>query len=106
MTSQHNIYPLFFTLEHVNNGYILTARQVTGGVSDAGYCKEVVSEDKIKRSQLAKQTAMIRRTIKEKSRVSRDVSFEVIPFSGLNKAGREDLYNIIEGFLTEENDMV
>ena len=47
MTSQHNIYPLFFTLEHVNNGYILTARQVTGGVSDAGYCKEVVSEDKI-----------------------------------------------------------
>ena len=47
MTSQHNIYPLFFTLEDVNNGYILTARQVTGGVSDAGYCKEVVSEDKI-----------------------------------------------------------
>lgn len=47
MNSQHNIFPLFFTLEHVNNGYILTARQETGGMTEAGYHKEVVSEDKI-----------------------------------------------------------
>lgn len=47
MNSQHNIFPLFFTLEHVNNGYILTARQETGGMTEAGYRKEVVSEDKI-----------------------------------------------------------
>ena len=74
----------------------------------AGFTPYIVAtkSDKIKRSQLAKQTAMIRRTIKEKSKVSHDVSFEVIPFSGLNKAGREDLYNIIDGFLTKENDMV
>ena len=57
--------------------------------------------DKIKRSQLAKQTAMIRKTINEKSKVSHDVSFTVIPFSGTSKAGREDLYNILDGFLTE-----
>ncbi|MBP3882986.1 MAG: YihA family ribosome biogenesis GTP-binding protein [Lachnospiraceae bacterium] len=74
----------------------------------AGFTPYIVAtkSDKIKRSQLAKQTAMIRRTIMEKSKVSHDVSFEVIPFSGLNKAGREDLYNIIEGFFTKENDMV
>ena len=74
----------------------------------AGFTPYIVAtkSDKIKRSQLARQTAMIRRTIKEKSKVSHDVSFEVIPFSGLNKAGREDLYNIIDGFLTKENDMV
>jgi len=74
----------------------------------AGFTPYIVAtkSDKIKRSQLAKQTAMIRRTIMEKSKVSHDVSFEVIPFSGLKKAGREDLYNIIDGFLTKENDMV
>lgn len=74
----------------------------------AGFTPYIVAtkSDKIKRSQLAKQTAMIRRTIKEKSRVSHDVSFEVIPFSGTSKAGREDLYNILDGFLTKEEGVV
>ena len=39
------------------------------------------------------------KTIKEKSEAGRDVSFRVIPFSGLNKAGREDIYDILESFL-------
>ena len=69
----------------------------------AGFTPYIVAtkSDKIKRSQLAKQTAMIRKTINEKSKVSHDVSFTVIPFSGTSKAGREDLYNILDGFLTE-----
>ena len=70
----------------------------------AGFTPYIIAtkSDKIKRSQIAKQTAMIRRTIKEKSTVSHDVSFEVVPFSGPSKAGREDLYNILDGFLTNE----
>jgi len=47
MSSQHNIYPLFFTLERVNNGYILTAKQETGGLQEPEYHKEVVPDDKI-----------------------------------------------------------
>ena len=47
MASQNNIYPLFFTLERVHNGYILTAKEENGGLKDAGFRKEVVSEDKI-----------------------------------------------------------
>ena len=70
----------------------------------AGFTPYIIAtkSDKIKRSQIAKQTAMIRRTIKEKSTVSHDGSFEVVPFSGTSKAGREDLYNILDGFLTNE----
>lgn len=47
MASQNNIYPLFFTLERVHNGYILTAKEENGGLKDADFRKEVVSEDKI-----------------------------------------------------------
>lgn len=74
----------------------------------AGFTPYIVAtkSDKIKRSQLAKQTAMIRRTIKEKSKVSHDVSFEVIPFSGTSKAGREDLYNVLDGFLVKDEGVV
>ena len=70
----------------------------------AGFTPYIIAtkSDKIKRSQIAKQTAMIRKTIKEKSTVSHDVSFEVIPFSGTSKAGREDLYDLLDSFLTSE----
>lgn len=47
MASTNNIYPLFFTLERVHNGYILTAKEETGGLKEAVYRKEVVMEDKI-----------------------------------------------------------
>ena len=74
----------------------------------AGFTPYIIAtkSDKIKRSQIAKQTAMIRKTIKEKSTVSHDVSFEVIPFSGLSKAGREDLYNLLCSFLAIEQDVL
>ena len=70
----------------------------------AGFTPYVIAtkSDKIKRSQIAKQTAMIRRTIKNKSTVSHDISFEVVPFSGLNKSGRDEIYQILEGFLQNE----
>ena len=69
----------------------------------AGFTPYVIAtkSDKLKRSQIAKQMSMIRRTIRDKSTAGRDVSFEVIPFSGLSKAGREDIYTVLEGFLSE-----
>ena len=69
----------------------------------AGFTPYVIAtkSDKLKRSQIAKQMAMIRRTIRDKSTAGRDVSFEVIPFSGLSKVGREDIYTVLEGFLSE-----
>ena len=69
----------------------------------AGFTPYVIAtkSDKLKRSQIAKQMAMIRRTIRDKSTAGRVVSFEVIPFSGLSKAGREDIYTVLEGFLSE-----
>ena len=69
----------------------------------AGFTPYVIAtkSDKLKRSQIAKQMAMIRRTIRDKSTAGRDVSFGVIPFSGLSKAGREDIYTVLEGFLSE-----
>ena len=69
----------------------------------AGFTPYVIAtkSDKLKRSQIAKQMAMIRRTSRDKSTAGRDVSFEVIPFSGLSKAGREDIYTVLEGFLSE-----
>lgn len=42
-----NVFPLYFTLERVDNGYILTAKEETGGLTEAAYKKEVVVDDKI-----------------------------------------------------------
>ena len=74
----------------------------------AGFTPYIIAtkSDKLKRSQMQKQMAMIRKTIREKSSISHDVSFEVIPFSGLSKAGREDIYQVLEGFITAEEPMV
>ena len=47
MATQNKIFPLFFTLERVDNGYILTAKEETAGLSEGGYRKEVVTDDKI-----------------------------------------------------------
>lgn len=47
MTTQSNNFPIFFTLERVNNGYILTAKEDTGGLNAAEYQKEVVAESNI-----------------------------------------------------------
>jgi len=48
MSYQPTRFPLFFTVEHVNNGYVLTARDenTEEGKADT-YHKEVVMEDKI-----------------------------------------------------------
>ena len=67
-------------------------------------CQPIViatKADKIKRSQLQKQTAMIRRTLKEKSARGADISLDVLPYSGETKMGREEIYAILDRFLEQ-----
>ncbi len=68
---------------------------------EAGWAPVVIATkaDKIKRSQLQKQTAMITRTLKEKSERGRDVTLRVIPYSGVSQAGRDEIYALLDSFL-------
>ncbi|MCR4895483.1 MAG: ribosome biogenesis GTP-binding protein YihA/YsxC [Lachnospiraceae bacterium] len=53
--------------------------------------------DKIKRSQVAKQVKLIRETLKaEKDTL-------ILPFSAQTKAGREEIWQVIEGLIREED---
>ena len=52
--------------------------------------------DKLKRSQVAKQMKLIRTTLAAKSTAGQEVSFPLIPFSGVSKAGREEIYGVLE----------
>ncbi len=55
--------------------------------------------DKIKRSQVAKQTKLIRETLRA------DSDTILIPYSSLTKQGREEIYELLDGMLTEEASM-
>ena len=52
--------------------------------------------DKIKRSQIAKQVKLIRETLKMKSETI------IIPFSAETKQGRDEIYTVIDSYITEE----
>ena len=77
--------------------------QMIDWMLEAGYQPIVIATkaDKIKRSQLQKQTAMIRRTLKEKSARGVDISLDVLPYSGETKMGREEIYAILDRFLEQ-----
>lgn len=48
MNQQTNTFPLFFTLERVENGYILKCKEESTGLSqEAKWRKEIVTDDKI-----------------------------------------------------------
>jgi hypothetical protein len=50
MSQQKIKYPIFFTLEHVENGYILTCKDENVGLNEeSAYRKEVVTEDNIEK---------------------------------------------------------
>lgn len=67
-------------------------------ILQAGFSPIVIATkaDKIKRSQLAKHKKMIKESIAERSHVSGEVSLKIIPWSGLSKAGREEIYQILD----------
>ena len=63
--------------------------------------------DKIKRSQLQKQMALLRRTLREESHVRPDKDadpIQIIPWSGQTKAGREEIYAVLDQLLTQNPD--
>ena len=63
--------------------------------------------DKIKRSQLQKQMALLRRTLREESHVRPDKDADpirIIPWSGQTKAGREEIYAVLDQLLTQNPD--
>ena len=47
MATQSNIFPMFFTLERVDNGYILAYKETGSTIKQNTSHKEVVTEDKI-----------------------------------------------------------
>ena len=67
-------------------------------ILQAGFAPIVIATkaDKIKRSQLPKHKKMIRESIAERSHVSGEVSLKIIPWSGLSKQGREEIYQILD----------
>ena len=76
-------------------------------ILQAGYRPVFIAtkSDKIKRSQLQKQVALLRRTLREESHVDmpKDAApIRIIPWSGQTKDGREEIYAVLDGFLTEE----
>ncbi len=67
----------------------------------AGFTPYVIATkvDKLKRSQVARQMKLIRRTLEENCTVRREADITLIPFSGVSKAGREDIYGVLEELL-------
>ena len=74
-------------------------------ILQAGYVPILIATkaDKIKRSQIQKQLALLRRTLREKSTVlperggGEDV--RIIPWSGQTKEGREEIYAVLDRLL-------
>ena len=58
--------------------------------------RDATKLDKIKRSQIAKQVKLIRETLKMKSETI------IIPFSAETKQGRDEIYTVIDSYITEE----
>lgn len=73
-------------------------------IVQAGFTPYVIATkaDKIKRSQLQKQQKIIRDSIRRRSSAGKDISFDIIPYSGVTKTGREDIYGILDRYLTED----
>ena len=56
------------------------------------------------RGQLQKQVALLRRTLREESHVLPDKEagqIRIIPWSGQTKAGREEIYAVLDQLLTQ-----
>ena len=67
---------------------------------------EIYKADKIKRSQIQKQLALLRRTLREESHVHADAGqpLRIIPWSGQTKSGRDEIYAVLDGFLEQGAD--
>lgn len=77
-------------------------------ILQAGFTPVIIATkaDKIKRSQIQKQVALLRRTLREESHVqnaSTDTgSLRIVPWSGQTRSGREEIYALLDSFLEEQ----
>lgn len=58
--------------------------------------------DKLKRSQIPAAVKNIAAVLTGRSQYGKEVSVRVIPYSGMTKAGRDDIYAVLDGYLEEE----
>lgn len=65
-----------------------------------GYAPVIIATktDKIKRSQLQKQLKQIRETLEPDKEQAKQI--RILPFSALTRAGRDEIWEIVEGALT------
>ena len=77
-------------------------------ILQAGFSPVIIATkaDKIKRSQIQKQLALLRRTLREESHVHADAGqpLRIIPWSGQTKSGRDEIYAVLDGFLEQGAD--
>ncbi len=80
-------------------------------ILQAGFRPVIIATkaDKIKRSQLAKQQKMIRETLLTKSTVhavsgTGAGQLTIFPYSGLSKAGREEIYDFLDQCMMQETE--
>jgi GTP-binding protein len=79
-------------------------------ILQAGFTPVIIATkaDKIKRSQIQKQIALLRRVLREESHVQGGVtgaqSLQIIPWSGQTKSGREEIYAVLDRFLADGAD--
>ena len=94
---QSNSLKLVFLLVDIRHAPSKDDQEMFDWILNAGYSPVVIATkaDKIKRSQLAKQKKLIRDTLVTNSRYE-ETDFDIIPFSGLSKQGRDDIYTAIE----------
>ena len=67
--------------------------------------------DKIKRSQVQKQIALLRRTLREESHLKKEQDasgeskepLQIIPWSGQIKSGREEIYAVLDSLLMADS---
>ena len=79
-------------------------------ILQAGFTPVIIATkaDKIKRSQIQKQIALLRRVLREESHVQGGgagaQSLQIIPWSGQTKSGREEIYAVLDRFLADGPD--
>ena len=97
---QSNSLKLVFLLVDIRHAPSKDDQEMFDWILNAGYSPVVIATkaDKIKRSQLAKQKKLIRDTLVTNSRYE-ETDFDIIPFSGLSKQGRDDIYTAIEAYI-------
>ena len=101
-SQQLRVVFLLLDIRHVPTGQDV---MMYDWILQAGFTPVIIAtkSDKIKRSQLQKQVAMLRRTLREESHLPKEAqgTLQIIPWSGQTKSGREEIYAVLDALLEE-----